>query len=154
MKKILTTLRNKPERVREQIALAAAGGVTVLVVVIWGLSLGNSFRNTSKVVQDSNSDAVVQPEKPFTLFFKSLSSNVKEQRQKVRDNNPFTADELLVPDAEPVLPVDVIESDTLAPISPDAVVPEIIDVSNEAPLQDTTETEASKDQSVTETVVQ
>ena len=87
MKQVLKKIRQKPEQVRQQIAVLAAGGVTLLIMVIWGLSLGGVFKGTQSAVAD---DSSVEPEKPFTLFFNSLSSGIKEQRQMLKETNPLT----------------------------------------------------------------
>lgn len=157
MKKILTTLRNKPEGVREQIALFAATGVTLLIVGIWAASLGTRF-SSKPVAIDETSGERIEPEKPFSLFFKSLSSDLKQQRKDLKENNPFsTYDETAsfeesTPTEDPTL-------------TPDGMIPEtgevmIIDASLESStppagdINETTETDPSKDPIVDENVVQ
>lgn len=112
MKRLLKNLQKKPERVREQIALFAAGGVTILVIGIWALSLTNPFR-----AQAPDDGIAVQPEKPLQLFFGSLSDGLKEQRQDLKENNPFTQYDETNPSQEML-------SDQLPPELPEEPVPE------------------------------
>ncbi len=88
MHKVLKKLRKKPERVREQIAMAAAGGVTLLVVAVWIVSLGSRFgiTNANTVVAE---DEMAQPQQPITMLLTSLRNGIEEQRSELKQN-PFS----------------------------------------------------------------
>lgn len=153
---MLTKLQQKPERVREQIAVFAAGGVTLVIIAVWVLSLGGRLKNPQTVLADGTVVESVQPEKPFTLFFSSLASGLKEQRQKLKENNPLQHDE-----ADPALDMVTAETVLLEPQSDgsqpadtgEAASLQSAESTNDMP-QDTTQIDASKEESAGENVVE
>lgn len=90
MKNIIDRLKQKPEKVREQIAILAAGGVTLIVIVIWVFSLSNRFKSPGITTQDDGT--TVAPEKPFGVLFDSLKNSFDNQSNS-GITNPFANDE-------------------------------------------------------------
>jgi len=91
MKNTINRLKQKPEQVREQIALIAAGIVTVLVIIVWALSLGSRFRADPSTLAENQQSAT--PEQPFGLLLNTFQDTITNQRQELKENNPFRFDE-------------------------------------------------------------
>lgn len=144
MKEFIRRLQQKPEKVREQIALLAAGGVTLLIVVVWVFSLSNRFTPATVVAEDGSA---VAPEKPFSVLFDSLKETFATQTdqdptdQQQTQATPFSYDESNsyqgVTNASDAAPV---QQQTLPA---DTMQPSVLSIDT---TDTTTETPNSKDQ--------
>lgn len=132
MKKTLARLRNKPEKVREQIAILAAGVVTIVIIVVWVVSLQNRFAAVppQQVNQDQST-----PEAPLNLLFNSLQQGIKEQHEELKTTNPFAHDE-----------TNVYQTDTMAQPEIDMSMDQSVQQESAITDYTTTENDPSKDQ--------